>query len=122
MKIMLDTNFILEMIKSKVSFEDIRFLGKIIIPKQVIDELEKISSEGNLKERTDSSLALQILSKWDYETIDLHQKFVDSGIRKYLEQSKEEIVLATFDKELKNSIPKNMNFLSIKAGKKLSID
>ena len=63
---LLDTNFILICLKQKIDFfEDIKFMGmKILIPKQVVDELKRITnSKKKLYSRNNAEIALKILEK-----------------------------------------------------------
>ena len=60
----LDTNFILTCVKQKIDFfEDIKLMGfQIVIPKQVINEIEKVSSsKKKLHVRDDALLSLKLL-------------------------------------------------------------
>lgn len=108
--ILLDTNFILTCVKQKIDFfEDIKFMGmKIIIPKQVLNELKIIvNSKKKLHFRKDSELCLKIIEKEkkSFKEIDLSEygKNTDKGIKNFAEKNKN-IIVATLDKELKNKI------------------
>lgn len=116
----LDTNFILSCIRKKIDFfEEIKFMGfKILMPMQVIEELEKISKRENVKFSSEAKLALSLLKKNVFTRVDLKMKNVDNGIIKLAEKNKEYIV-ATLDREMKNKI-KNRNIV-IRGEKKLEI-
>ena len=65
-QILLDTNFILSCIRNKLDlFEELKFRGyAIIIPEQIINEIEKIKiSVKKLRFRKEAELALRILKK-----------------------------------------------------------
>ena len=121
-EIVFDTNFILNCLKEKVDFLEVGELGELVLPLQVINELEKIanSEKNKLRERNAAELALQIIekNKEKFKIVELEKKFVDKGIVNYVEgKSKEavrEIVVASFDKELKNELKGKVRFLGLK--------
>lgn len=123
--VLLDTNFILTSLKEKIDFfEDIKFMGmKIIIPKQVINELKRITkSKKKLHFREQSELALKLLEKnrmsWMKKDLSKYGRNTDKGIKNYSDKHKE-VIVATLDKELKKKI-KNPTLI-IRARKKLEI-
>ena len=106
-QVLLDTSFILTCIKQKIDFfEEIKLKGmEILIPKQVIEEIKRISeSKKKLRFREYSKLALKILKKTHFKKIDLKEKNTDNGIVKFAEKNKS-IIVATLDRELKEKIP-----------------
>jgi rRNA-processing protein FCF1 len=120
-QILLDTNFILTCIKQKIDFfEYLELMGlQILIPKQVIDEIEMIAnSKKKLHFREDAKLSLALLKKSSFEKIDLGLQDVDKGIKRFAKQNPK-VIVATLDKEIKDSIqnPK----LVIRQKKKLEI-
>ncbi|MCK9595951.1 PIN domain-containing protein [Candidatus Pacearchaeota archaeon] len=96
----LDTNFILSAIRKKIDFfEKIQFMGfKILIPQQVIREIEKFT-----KSKPEAKLALVLLKNNSFGEIDLHSKNVDNGIVN-LARKNENYAIATLDREMKNKI------------------
>jgi len=120
-KVVLDTNFILTSVKQKIDFiEEITLMGiKIIIPLQVIRELEKVAeSKKKLKFRDDANLALKLLKQSKFEEIDLKERYVDKGLIKYAEENKS-VIIATLDKDIKNKV--NNHKLVIRERKRLEI-
>jgi len=136
-KIILDTNFILTTTKQKIYlFEDLKDLFgvyKLLIPKQVIDELKKIQTdkESKVVDREFASLAQQILTKHAPEgvptkegktqSVDLETPNVDAGIIRYITKNPETIT-ATLDRGLKDKIErknKSAKFLTIKEKKRI---
>ncbi len=120
--VLLDTNFILTCVKQKIDFfEEIKFLGlEILIPLQVIEEIDKIAnSKQKLHFREDANLVLKLLekNKTKFKKIDLKIKKVDLGLIKFAKNN--EVIVATLDKEIKNKI-KNPK-LVIRGKKKLEI-
>ena len=123
--VLLDTNFILTCVKQKIDFfEDIKFMGmKIIISKQVIDEIKRIvNSKKKLHFRKDAELSLRILEKEknSFKKINLSKygKNTDKRIKNFADKN-ENIIVATLDRELKNKI-KNRK-LVIRGKKRLEI-
>ena len=117
----LDTSFILTCIKQKIDFfEQIESEGLIIIiPKQVIYELEKIvSSKQKLHFRENAASSLKLLEKSNFKKTDLKTKHVDAGLIKFAKENPETII-ATLDRELKKKVhnPK----LVIRGKKRLEI-
>jgi len=130
MQIILDTNFIVTAIKQKAQlFEQLEelFPGyKILIPIQVIEELEKIIKDKETKrvEKETADLALQIIKKKSVQNLDLTTKNVDAGIIKYT-QEKNNLIIATLDRELIRRIKRKnpqVKFLTIKEKKRISIN
>ena len=99
--VLLDTNFILTCIKEKIDlFHDIKMKGiEILIPSQVIREIEKISKT-NKKFSKDAEVALKLLKVNKFKKIDLEESYVDKGIKRFADKNKE-IIIATLDRELK---------------------
>jgi len=50
MDVILDTNFIIELVKGKTDILDILEYGNILIPYLVMEEIEDIKDNGNLKD------------------------------------------------------------------------
>lgn len=103
--VVLDTNFILSCVRKKIDFfHEIKFSGlKIIIPIQVIAELENLSETGNLKLREEAKLSLKLLKKNSFDKVDLKIKNVDNGIVKFAKEH-EDYIIATLDKEIQKKI------------------
>jgi rRNA-processing protein FCF1 len=118
--VLLDTNFILSCIRRKINFfDEIKFKGfNIIIPNEIVKELEKISQTGKENFKEESKIALKILGKNHFEKIDLNTKNVDNGIVKIAGEHREYII-ATLDRVIKNKI-KNQKMV-IRGNGKLEI-
>ena len=104
-KVLLDTNFILSCIRKKIDFfNDLKFCGfKILIPAEIIVELEKISKTGGKKFQEESKIALNLIKQNDFEKINHNTKNVDNGIVKIAGEN-EEYIIATLDREIKSKI------------------
>ena len=121
MELILDTNFILSCLKEKIEFFDASNFGEIVIPIQVLEELDMLQEKGEMKERELAELASDIISKHKgkFKVIDLSKKFVDAGILKYIQGKK--VIVATLDAELKNKLKGKAKILVIRARKKLEV-
>ena len=110
---LLDTSFIMTCIKQKIDFftylEEEGF--QILIPKQVIAELE-----GLAKSSTNAQFALKILLKKDLQPIDLKTRNVDEGIKEYAIKNNS-VTIATLDKGIQTNV-KNKKLI-IRGKKKL---
>ena len=96
--VLLDTSFILTCVKQKIDFfNDLYEKGfKIIIPIQVIHELEGLSRKELI-----ANLALTIIQKNEHKQIDLNTKNTDEGIISFAKKYPEKYI-ATLDSEIKN--------------------
>ena len=112
---LLDSSFILTCAKQKIDFfEFLENEGfQIIIPKQVIQEIEKIS-----KTKEYGKLVLQVLKKNKFRKINLKEKNVDFGIVKYAKKNPK-IIIATLDRGIKRKI-RNQK-LVVRGKKKLEV-
>jgi rRNA-processing protein FCF1 len=127
MEIIVDTNFILTCAKQKIDFfselDKLFGIYSIIIPKQVLDELDALKNKKTLKsvERDAAELAIDLLNLRKSKIIDLKTSNVDVGIVKYLNSNQNEtIVLATLDKGLIGKIKnKNVKILTIRDKKRV---
>lgn len=120
MDVILDTNFIIELVKGKTDILDILEYGNILIPYLVMEEIEDIKDNGNLKDRQLAEVALKIINK-DKDKInfiELEKKFVDRGIVLYAEKHAE-IAVGTIDQELKRQLENKARILTLQARKKL---
>lgn len=101
-------------------FDEISYQGyEVLIPENVIRELKKIiSSKQKLHNRETAELALKILSKNKYRTVKFQKRNVDNAIAEFA-NSKDNVIVATLDRELKNKI--NKNKMVIRNKKKLEV-
>ena len=114
MELLLDTNFIVTSLKQKIPVFEILKKDfpeyKIIIPIEVIYELEKIkeNNSSTIMERESAELSLFLIKKGNYQNISLGSKNVDSGIINYLIKHPKTIV-ATMDRELREKLKKKVS-------------
>lgn len=114
-KAILDTNFILSCIRNKLDFfEEINLMGiQIIIPKEIISEIERFKDK-----KTEAQIALKILGKNKFKKIGLGKGHVDRKIINYAKENPN-LIIATLDKEIKEKT-KNQKLI-IRGNKKLEI-
>ena len=120
-QVLLDTNFIMSCARQKIDiFHEIPFMGlEILIPKQVIDELKKLSkSKESAYVREDADLALKLINRNKFILMKLRRNDVDRGIIEFAEANPGAII-ATLDKEMKERI-KNQKMI-IRGTKTLEI-
>jgi rRNA-processing protein FCF1 len=84
------------------------------LPVQVFEELGKIARKEKYKFRREAEFALKVLEKSGFKKIDLKEKYVDKGIKKFVEKNKS-VILATLDRGLK--IPKSRGMVITKKKK-----
>ena len=96
-QVLLDTNFILTCMKQKIDFfDEIPVMGiKIIIPQNVLDELQKLKKS--------SALKLMEQEKANFVKLFLAGKNVDNSIIRYAKENKD-LIIATLDKGIQKKI------------------
>ena len=104
-KILTDTNFLIYCAKQKIDFFLYAKLNGflVIIPKEVLDELEKLEKSKKITVGKNVRIAKKIINFNKFESIELGNSYVDDGIIKFL-KNKPEIILATIDKMLQNKV------------------
>jgi|SRR3989339_2009214 len=125
-KILLDTNFIIACIIHKIDILDglrrLFYLYDTIIPKQVMHELKELSQDEGAKreDREAAMVALEILRNKKVIFLDLNESNTDKGIINFAEANKN-VVVATLDRELKNSMEGKARILVVRDKKKMEI-
>ncbi len=119
-KLLIDTNFLIHCVKQKIDLFEYSMLNgfEVLIPKEVIDELNKLESENKNSLASSASLVKKVLNSSKFENISIKEKYVDKGIIQYL-KDKPEIILATLDKELQGKVKNSL--MIIRQKKKLEI-
>jgi rRNA-processing protein FCF1 len=104
-QVLLDTNFIITCMKQRIDFfEEIPMMGmQIIIPDQVIKELEKLKKV--------SALNLLKNEKDKFKIVELKGKVVDNSIINYSRENPS-IIIATLDEDIKKKI-RNGNMIIV---------
>lgn len=114
MKIILDTNFLIYCAKNKLDY--IEELGNLInegfdlvVPKQVINELEKLRDDKlkkvSGKDKSAADLALKLLGHNKVKIIDISGKSVDDSIVNLAKEDNKNIV-ATLDRKMRHNLPR----------------
>lgn len=120
--VLIDTNFILTATKQKMHlFEQLREVFGVytlIVPKQILGELNKISKDKRLKvtDRNAAKISIQIINLQKPKIIDLKTIDADAGIARY-SKGKTSLYIATLDKNLKKKIKQKnpkVKFLTIR--------
>ena len=96
----LDTSFILSCIRNKIDFfEELYLMGiSVIIPKEVIREIEKFKDK-----KSEAQTALKILEKNKFKKIELGKGHVDKKIINYPKENPD-VLVATLDREIQDKI------------------
>ena len=120
MEVILDTSFIMSCLKEKIDFLEAESYGKLVLPIQVLEELDTLQEKLG-KDKEQAKLAMDIIesNKDKFKVVDLKKKYVDSGIKDYAKGK--EVIVASLDKELKNSLKGKAKILTIRARKKLEL-
>ncbi|UCD21256.1 MAG: hypothetical protein JSW08_01800 [archaeon] len=110
MNIVVDTNFLVYLAENKI-FDELYNLGyKIIVPRIVDFELEKLGSDENAKasNRDAAMLAQNIIRKWvrlkKAKYLDREEDNADEAIFNYAKKTKS--IVATMDLELRERLKK----------------
>ncbi|MEM7821375.1 MAG: PIN domain-containing protein [Candidatus Aenigmatarchaeota archaeon] len=121
MRIVFDTNFLIDMIKFKVDIEEIEELvGKcnFFIFDSVIEELEKIAKTRK-KDGMNAKLALNFLKSRKFKTIKTKFKSTDEAIVNSLEKDS---IVATNDSELRKILKaKGIKTIYLRSKKHLEV-
>ena len=126
MKVILDTNFVIYCAREKLDyFEEIPNLVRegfeLVVPVQVINELEKLKNDNfkkvSGKDKLAADLALQLLEANKVKTVNPVGKTVDEAIINLAEEDKKNIV-CTLDREMRQILGR---VILINRGKKLML-
>jgi len=126
MKIILDTNFLIYCAKNKFDYaEEISNLingeYELVVPLQVIEELEKLKDDKwkkvSGKDKDACSLALQLLDVNNVKKVRIEGKTVDEGIINLSKEDSKNIV-CTLDREMRKILGR---VILINRGKRLML-
>ncbi len=103
MEVLLDSSFIVSCIKKKIDFlaqlEEQGF--KVLLPREVLQELKDLRQKCPTEERKAIDLAFQIFEKKDIKRISLGKHSVDQGL---IEKGRDGYYIATIDRGIKTEI------------------
>lgn len=107
-KVVMDTNFVMEVVKSKIDLKKeldrvLDFPYRLFIVEGTINELKNIANEQKGRERKFAKLALGMVK--DISSLEAEGNYVDE---KLLKISGKDTIIATQDKGLKRKIKGNL--------------
>ncbi len=104
MEVLLDTNFVLSCIKKKIDFiSDLEGMGfKVLLPKEVFQEIKDLTLHSNYETRIASNVALELLKKRKVKGVTIGNKQVDEGL---IEFGRKGAYIATLDAAIKRAVP-----------------
>lgn len=104
MEAILDTNFIITCIKEGIDFIDqLKVNGfRIIVPKEVVDEIKDLRKDGSRSDRQSALIALEIIEHSKLEKTSLTKRSVDEGL---IERGKKGAYIATLDAAIRRIVP-----------------
>ena len=117
MEVLLDTNFIISCVNKRIDFlEELSGMGfKVIIPREVIEEMKDLKKEAKVSrnERASIDLAFEMIEKGKVKKMTLSNRKVDEGL---IQKGREGIYIATLDRAIKNQIPNRVVINNAKNG------
>lgn len=117
---LLDTNFLIYCVKEKIDFLEELGRKNIIVPEEVVSELERIKAKGKLKDRVSAGIILDLIK--DAKRIILGKGHVDNLIANFAKKNSD-VIVGTMDKNLQKRIKKSRGrILEIAGRKKLRIE
>jgi len=126
MKVILDTNFLIYCAKNRFDYVDelnelLNENYELVVPMQVVDELEKLRDDKwkkvSGKDKGACSLALQLLDANKVKRVKVEGKTVDDGIINLANEDKKNIV-CTLDREMRHTLGR---VILVNRGKKLML-
>ena len=105
MEVLLDSSFIISCIKRKIDFiSELEGMGfKVLLPKEVFEEIKDLSLHSARETRTACKLALETFEKKKIKNVTLgDRRTPDEGL---IEMGKKGAYIATLDAVIKRSVP-----------------
>lgn len=104
MEVLLDANFIVSCVKKKIDFiSELEGLGfKVLLPKEVFEEVKDLELNSDTETRTAVRVALELLEKRKIKKTQLGKMPVDKGL---IEMGKRGAYIATLDTVIKRQVP-----------------
>lgn len=104
MEVLLDANFVVSCVKKKIDFvSELEEMGfKVLLPKEVFQEIKDLTLHSNYETRTASNIALELLKKRKVKGMTIGNKRVDEGL---IEFGRKGAYIATLDAAIKRSVP-----------------
>ena len=104
MEVLLDSSFIISCVKRKIDFlNELEGMGfKVLLPKEVFQEIKDLSLHSARETRTACKLALEMFSKNKIKYVALGKKQADVGL---IDMGKAGAYIATLDGVIKRQVP-----------------
>ena len=102
MKIILDTNFLIDCIRFKIDIESELIGNEMFVLESIVFEIEKITKRGT-KESSLAKIALDFIKRKGLKVLKSKEKNTDVSLLKY---NKQGYAIATQDRILKNKLKK----------------
>src|SRR3989344_9092225 len=104
MEVILDTNFIVSCIKKKIDFmSELELQGfKVLVPREVLQELKDLRLKVRHDDRTAVNIALEKFASGNIKKMRLGTQSVDAGL---IEKGKQGAYIATLDAAIKRTVP-----------------
>jgi rRNA-processing protein FCF1 len=119
MKLIFDTNFLIDLARFRIGFEEIENLGEELLTlNSVVKELEKIASSKG-KNSKNAKIALKLIELKNIRIIKSKEKNVDKGI---LKLAKKNTLIATNDRKLRKILKKRgIKTIYLRKKKKIAV-
>jgi len=113
MEAILDTNFIISCLKKKIDFlNKLKENGfRVLIPKEVIEELKDLRLKSRGEDKIAINLALELIEKEKIEKTSLGKKTIDEGL---IEKGLKGVFIATLDSAIRKKVPNRIIISSAK--------
>ena len=104
MEVILDSNFIISCLKRKIDFvENLEEMGfKILLPREVFQELKDLRLKVTTEERSLIDVALELFTKKKIKKMTLGGKNVDEGL---ILKGRDGYYIATLDNAIRRVVP-----------------
>ncbi len=104
MEVLLDSSFIVSCIKKRIDFlAELEGMGfKVLLPKEVVEEIKDLRLDSSLEDRTAANVALEMFTKRKILRVTLGDKRTDEGL---IEFGRRGAYIATLDAAVKRSVP-----------------
>lgn len=104
MEVLLDTNFIISSVKKKIDFiSELESMGfKVILPREVFQELKDLRLKVQKSDKSAIDLALKLFESKKIKKTTIGHMKVDKGL---IEKGRQGFYIATLDKGIRRCVP-----------------
>lgn len=119
MEVILDSSFIVSCVKKKIDFlSDLKGMGfRVLVPKEVVDELKDLRYKGRREDRLAVEIALKLIETSKVEKMSIGKDSVDKGL---IRMGKNGAYIASLDREIKRNSQNRV--VIIEAANKIEIE